>query len=93
MNPTPNLELQIDLDVRRAEARERALRALYPEHAGKFVAYRERWDAERLLEPFVVAVGSSELEIERQLDTLPPDVAQGAVVRCLLPDQQALITS
>jgi|GEM_PF-5646955 len=81
----------IEREVRRADVRERALRALYPEHAGKFVAYRERWDGERLLEPFVVAVGESELEIERQLDALVPEVTADAVVRYLQPDQSALL--
>lgn len=41
------------------------LARLYPEH---FVAYREQWDNDRIVEPFVLAVAADEIALAKLLD-------------------------
>lgn len=74
------------LDVRNARFVE--LRKLYPD---RYVAYRERWDGDRLVEPFVLAVADTAAEVERVLSTLPPERARDAVIDYQLPANRVFV--
>lgn len=76
--------------ARQAARRER-FAALYREHPGKYVAFREVWKGDVLTEPFLLAVGDTIADVERQLDDHPPAVQADAVIDRLLPPGRPLI--
>ena len=76
----------------RVRARREKWRQLRREYPNKFIAYRERWDGDRLVEPFVLAAGDSESQIADGVHALPSAEGEQATIAFVAPPGRLFLT-
>ncbi len=74
----------------RAKAKREAQRELQRKHPGMHAVVREKWDGDKLVEPYLLAVAATHDEIDRLADALPEQLSEGAVVTFIWPPNKAM---
>jgi hypothetical protein len=74
----------------RAKAKREVQLQLQQQYPGMHALIREQWDGERLVEPYLLAVGATRTELYRLVEELSADAKQGAVITYIWPANKAM---
>lgn len=74
----------------RIQAKRELQRELGRKYPGMHAVIREKWDGDKIVEPYLLAVAATLEEIYRLADALPEEVSEGAIITYIWPPNKAM---